>query len=372
MKLLSDLKGIMSTDAVADVLPLRGSDIPHTFDDVATATTIAVSTLSMIGAVGLLPPDLQGYSDPKPTYKIGTAIAPNKPVGELVIGQQDGLSFAADNLPVGLQLDPKTGVLSGTPTAATKVGAAAQLVTVTAQNLGGCTTSQLLLTVIELIEVPFAIGATKQGKDVFFAFRGSDTDTVKWEFQQRGLGSSSGTWNSDLLLGWDVGANKWITKNARGNGWTAGNNGYDHRLTINGATHITTEDKALAVGATKPVAVGATKLVAVGATKLAAIGGTKLFAIGATKQGKEVFFEFRGSDTDTVKWEFQQRGHGGSSGTWNSDLLLGWDVGANKWITKNARGNGWTAGNNSYDHRLTINGATHITTEDKALAVGPV
>ena len=143
VRLLSDLRGALSSEAVSDIVPRRGPNIPYSFD-VPTATRTAISALSMIGAVGLPPPDLQGYSDPQPTYTVGVAIAPNKPLGQLSIGKH-GLCFDAPGLPGGLMLDAATGVVTGTPVLATEPGAPALVVT--ARDHGGVTTAQLRMTV---------------------------------------------------------------------------------------------------------------------------------------------------------------------------------------------------------------------------------
>ena len=98
VRLLADVRGdLADASPVAEIVPERGPTIAHSFD-LPTEVGPAVASLSTLGAVGLPPPDLQGYSDPKPKYRVGTAIAPNRPVGELPVGRY-GLSFSATALP---------------------------------------------------------------------------------------------------------------------------------------------------------------------------------------------------------------------------------------------------------------------------------
>jgi len=88
------------------------------------------------------PPANLTYDAPAPTYNAGTAIVPNAPI-------LDGVASAYDvtpTLPSGLQIDPQTGILSGTPQAA--VGTTT--FTVRASNcLGDETTFGLDITVVE-------------------------------------------------------------------------------------------------------------------------------------------------------------------------------------------------------------------------------
>ena len=154
--LLTATQAALRADAVAEVVPAAAAFIPHSFD-VASVTGPAVSMLSKLGQIGLPPPDLQGYSAPKPTYAVGQQIEPNKPVGRLAIGQH-GLAFAAHGLPSGLSLDPTTGVISGTPTAVTEPGA--PVLEVTARGHGGVATANLRVTVIDSVSVTFTEART--------------------------------------------------------------------------------------------------------------------------------------------------------------------------------------------------------------------
>ena len=87
-------------------------------------------------------PVLTGYADAEPTYQKGKAIEPNQPQGELAIGE-DELYFEATGLPAGIEIDPQTGVLSGTPTEMCS-GASTE---VAATNVAGRTCTRLRINV---------------------------------------------------------------------------------------------------------------------------------------------------------------------------------------------------------------------------------
>lgn len=110
----------------------------------ATAYTITASnaagSTSAILSLRVDPAPPSGLVYPGPVVAtVGTSIANVAPV---VVGTVSGFAVAPA-LPAGLGLDPATGVISGTPTAAL----AQTTFTITASNAGGSTSAQWILTV---------------------------------------------------------------------------------------------------------------------------------------------------------------------------------------------------------------------------------
>jgi len=81
------------------------------------------------------------YSQNPATYREGVAITPNTPSS--TGGTITSYSVTPD-LPVGLSLDPTTGIVSGTPTAATPTA----VYTITGANAAGRTSAGLVVTVL--------------------------------------------------------------------------------------------------------------------------------------------------------------------------------------------------------------------------------
>ena len=77
------------------------------------------------------PPSLQGYSKDWARCRAGYLIEPITPVGTLHLGQHN-LSFRAEGLPHGLQIDPENGVISGKP----KIEAEAEVEVVAENDYG--------------------------------------------------------------------------------------------------------------------------------------------------------------------------------------------------------------------------------------------
>ena len=65
VKMLAAVQGELKAPVVPEVAPERVSAIAHSFDTAAVGGE-AVRMLGALGAVGLPPPDLQGYTEPKP------------------------------------------------------------------------------------------------------------------------------------------------------------------------------------------------------------------------------------------------------------------------------------------------------------------
>ena len=110
---------------------------------VVTATNVAGSAtagLSITVNTGVIPPSGLTYSVNPAVYSIGTAISSNTPSsgGGAVVTYS-----VSPALPAGLSLNTSTGVISGTPTAATPNGA----YVVTAANVAGSTVAALSITV---------------------------------------------------------------------------------------------------------------------------------------------------------------------------------------------------------------------------------
>lgn len=150
----SNTGGPASSYAVTPALPagldLNGttgvlSGTPSAVAATATYTVTASNTggstsTALTITVKDVPPASLTYAMNPAVYAKGVAITPNAPssTGGAVV------SYAiSPNPPAGLSLDPATGILSGTPSAA----AATASYTITATNSGGSTSTSLALTV---------------------------------------------------------------------------------------------------------------------------------------------------------------------------------------------------------------------------------
>ncbi len=95
---------------------------------------------STITYLGLIPPVNLGYAANAPVVTKGTPITADAPSNS---GGSAGPYAISPALPAGLNFDPSTGIISGTPTALS----AATSYTVTATNFAGSTTASLTITV---------------------------------------------------------------------------------------------------------------------------------------------------------------------------------------------------------------------------------
>jgi len=106
-----------------------------------SATNAGGTSTADVTVTVVVPPANVRYATNPASYVAGTAIPPNVPSWDG--GTPSSWSVAAPGLPPGLSLDPATGVVSGTPTAA----AAAANFTITATNAAGSAPVVLAITV---------------------------------------------------------------------------------------------------------------------------------------------------------------------------------------------------------------------------------
>ena len=132
---------------------------------VVTATNVAGSTtagLSITVNTGVIPPSGLRYSVNPAVYSIGIAISSNTPSSS---GGAVVTYSVSPALPAGLSLNTSTGVISGTPTAATPNAA----YVVTATNVAGSTVAALSITVngmvasFQIVPYPGSYGVTGPG-----------------------------------------------------------------------------------------------------------------------------------------------------------------------------------------------------------------
>lgn len=133
----------LSLDPVTGVLSGTPLAIAPQASYTVTATNAGGSaTCALVLTVTDAPPSGLAYGMPKGTYTKGVPIAPNAPTsaGGAVAGYS-----VSPALPAGLALDPKTGVISGTPSAVV----ARFTYTVTASNGGGSAACPLEIAVVD-------------------------------------------------------------------------------------------------------------------------------------------------------------------------------------------------------------------------------
>ncbi len=109
-------------------------------DYVITATNVAGSVSDTLHITILNPPTSLSYKASTFTYGVSVAITPDTPT---VTGTITSYS-ANPGLPAGLVLDTLTGIISGTPTAAS----AAASYTFTARNVAGSTSAAMSITIL--------------------------------------------------------------------------------------------------------------------------------------------------------------------------------------------------------------------------------
>ena len=106
---------------------------------IAASNATGKTTATLQISVAIPAPSELTYPQTIISATVGTAIAPDTPTVTGTVAQYS----ISPVLPAGLQLDPQTGTVSGTPTAA----AAQANYTITASNTTGNATAQLTITV---------------------------------------------------------------------------------------------------------------------------------------------------------------------------------------------------------------------------------
>lgn len=153
--------------------------------------------LAMLGlgckTVATVPTGLS-YSSNVAIYTVGTAISANTPTHS---GGDIDAYTVSPALPAGLSLDAKSGIISGTPTAAT----AAASYTVTGTNAAGSTTASLTITVnsaagpITITTQP-ADQSAAVGLTATFTVAATGTGTLGYQWQKNGSAISGATTSS--------------------------------------------------------------------------------------------------------------------------------------------------------------------------------
>ncbi|WP_080434331.1 Ig domain-containing protein [Burkholderia ubonensis] len=131
------ISGTPSSPSAATVYAVTGSNATHSL---TTSLSIAVESSEIA-------PGTFTYREANVVYAVNKTIAPNEPIGNTG-GVITGYGVSP-SLPVGLQLDPNTGVISGTPTKVTPT----TTYTVTGSNGAGRATTQVVIEVAQM-EVP--------------------------------------------------------------------------------------------------------------------------------------------------------------------------------------------------------------------------
>lgn len=183
--------------------PDSGAAFTVTVSNAAGSATSAPALLTVVD----VPPTGLAYPAPGP-YTLGQAIPPLAPA----IGGGAATSWTvAPGLPAGLALDPKSGVISGTPAAP----AAAAPYTVTASNSGGSCTAQVTLAVQDLPPAPPLIttGPASQsvalGAAATFTVTASGDAPLTYQWLKNGAavpGAAGASWTTPPAAAADNGA----------------------------------------------------------------------------------------------------------------------------------------------------------------------
>jgi len=148
---LSPTTGIISgTPSTAAAPTLYTITATNTGGSTTATLAITVTTLATAPPAGL------SYAVPAPVYATGVPIVPDGPVTS-----SPGTSYSVNNpLPQGLNMDPTTGIVTGTPSASTSLSASPVTTdyVVSATNSAATTTAPLSITIYNTSPVIPSVG----------------------------------------------------------------------------------------------------------------------------------------------------------------------------------------------------------------------
>ncbi len=208
----------LALNATSGILSGTPTAVTPSYVYTVRATNAAGSTtVQLTLAVNAVPPSNLAYAVPIATYTVGAAIPPNAPS---LSGGGDLYFVVSPALPAGLVLDPLTGILSGTPTAATPRADH----TVIAGNTGGTTTAQLSLAVQAALDVAPAISSQPASLTVTapqpasFSVTASGTAPLQYQWKKNGanVGTNTATFSLATTATTDAGSYTVTVSNTAG------------------------------------------------------------------------------------------------------------------------------------------------------------
>ena len=192
-----------ATGIIAGTPSTAVAQAPYVVTGTNAAGSTTVAVVITVTSAPVPPIDL-AYSDPAPTYSAGTAIFPNFPSSA---GGAIAAYSVAPALPGGLTLDPSTGVITGTPTAASALAS----YTVTGTNGAGSTTAGIAITVVgpPVITAHPVAAAVVPPATASFTVAATGSGVLAYQWQRNGTivaGANQATYVTPSTKGSDNGS----------------------------------------------------------------------------------------------------------------------------------------------------------------------